>query len=51
MKIINGEISQYKKLKKLGRYSFDKHALEEHINKIISINIINQRAIEKKNLK
>jgi len=49
--IINGEISQYKKLKKLGRYSFDKHALEEHINKVISINIINQRAIEKKNFK
>ena len=50
-KIINGEISEYKKLKKLGKYSFDKHALEEHINKIISINIINQSAIEKKKFK
>lgn len=50
-KIINAEVGQYKKLNKQGKYSFDKNALEEHIQKILSINIINQKSIKKKNFK
>ena len=50
-KIINADTGNYKKSNKQGKYNFDKNALEEHIQKILSINIINLNAIKKKNFK
>mgnify|MGYP001469983692 FL=1 len=50
-KIINADTGNYKKSNQQGKYNFDKNALEEHIQKILSINIINLNAIKKKNFK
>ena len=50
-KIIKADTGNYKKSDKQGRYNFNKNALEEHIQKILSINIINPEAIKKKNFK
>ncbi len=50
-KIIDANTSHYEKSNYIGKYSFDKNALEEHIRKILSIDVINQKAIKQKNFK